>query len=743
MNDPFIMVTLGPSTDNVEALKKLKSQNVNFVRANLSHTSIEDLDNFISLANSAQIPFVLDTEGSQVRTGINKTDDVFYNEGDEIFIHDDDTLCDEKNLTLTPVGIIDQLEPGDLIYVDFNSVVISIIDSKRSKDGALLGIVKSAGSTGSNKGVFIDSFMNRRLDMDVMTEKDVRAIELGLKRNVSIIALSFVRRASDIRLARELTKGKMKIISKIECVDALDNLMEIIDETDYLLIDRGDLSKEITIEKIPILQKAIISAALNKGKETFVATNLLESMLDSKMPTRAEVHDVSQTIISGAGGLILAAETAIGKNPYLCVNMIRKIINETRRFQSIEGDSIKIDSLKDGLIQKVLSDAKDDLHLISPHGGELVDSIIRMPDEELNKDLPIIKIGVMAQADLEQISTGVYSPLNGFMDSKTLDSVLLDYKLPNDILWTIPILLDVDESQLSSLNEGSSAYLAGEDGEIRGLIEISEIYPNDKMKLCKYLFNTNENSHPGVSQIYRMKDHLIAGKVSLLKRAMTEISGYAVTPKLTRKYFQSKNWTKIIGFHSRNVIHMAHEHIQMEALKRLSADALFVHPVIGEKKKGDYMPQSIIDSYMFMSKKIYPRGKTFFSTFSTFSRYAGYRELLFTALCRQNFGCSHFIVGRDHTQSDSDKTSLTKDMIDGLQSQMKIEIEYFGNVKFSKEKNKYIETHGDEGDYLEISGSEAREMIMNSIKPPDWFMRDEISESLIKSYEEGRKIFVE
>ncbi len=115
MNDPFIMVTLGPSTDNVEALKKLKSQNVNFVRANLSHTSIEDLDNFISLANSAQIPFVLDTEGSQVRTGINKTDDVFYNEGDEIFIHDDDTLCDEKNLTLTPVGIIDQLEPGDLI----------------------------------------------------------------------------------------------------------------------------------------------------------------------------------------------------------------------------------------------------------------------------------------------------------------------------------------------------------------------------------------------------------------------------------------------------------------------------------------------------------------------------------------------------------------------------------------------------------------------------------------------------
>jgi pyruvate kinase len=738
------MVTLGPSTDNVEALKKLKSQNVNFVRANLSHTSIEDLDNFIALANSAQIPFVLDTEGSQVRTGINKTDDLFYNEGDEIFIHDDDTLCDEKNLTLTPVGIIDQLEPGDLIYVDFNSVVISIIDSKRSKDGALLGIVKSAGSTGSNKGVFIDSFMNRRLDMDVITEKDVRAIELGLKRNVSIIALSFVRRASDIRLARELTKGKMKIISKIECVDALDNLTEIIDETDYLLIDRGDLSKEVSIEKIPILQKAIITEALKQEKKTFVATNLLESMLHSKMPTRAEVHDVSQTLISGAGGLILAAETAIGNNPFLCVNMIKKIAKETQKFQLHDKNAMPLDLLRDDLIDKALNNLKTSIDQIEPHGGKLVGSILPFSNLDINKSIPIIKISNRSQMDLEQICTGAYSPLEGFMDSKTLDSVLNNFSLTDDILWPLPILLDVDEEQISTLKVGSSAYLAGFDGTIRGLIEVSEIYPTDKEKLCQHLYNSNDSSHPGVSQVKNMKSYLIAGKVNLLSRSLNDHSRYDITPELARKFFQSKNWNRVVGFHTRNVIHRAHEYIQMQALNRLSADGLFVHPAIGEKKQGDYLPECIISSYKFMSQNVYPKDRTLFSTFSTFSRYAGYRELLFTAICRQNFGCTHFIVGRDHTQSDSDQTMLTKKMMLELQSKMNIKIEFFGHVKFSKSKNQYIESGNDEdGDNLEISGSESREMIKSGEQPPSWFMRDEISELLIKNLKIGKKIFVQ
>ena len=133
------MVTLGPSTEDLDSLKKLKTQSVDFVRANLSHTSLDELEHFISLAKTSNIPFVLDTEGSQVRTGLNRHQSVEYLEGDEILIHDDETLCDEKNITLSPSGILDKLDPGDMIYVDFNSVAISIIGKSEENDRALLG----------------------------------------------------------------------------------------------------------------------------------------------------------------------------------------------------------------------------------------------------------------------------------------------------------------------------------------------------------------------------------------------------------------------------------------------------------------------------------------------------------------------------------------------------------------------------------------------------------------------------
>jgi len=738
------MVTLGPSTEDLDSLKKLKTQSVDFVRANLSHTSLDELEHFISLAKTSNIPFVLDTEGSQVRTGLNRHQSVEYLEGDEILIHDDETLCDEKNITLSPTGILDKLDPGDMIYVDFNSVAISIIGKSEENDRALLGVVKSSGSTGSNKGVFIDSLMNRPLELDVITKKDKEAIKLGIKNSVPMIALSFVRKADDIKKVRKITEGKMEIISKIECIDAIENLKEIIDETDYLLIDRGDLSKEVAMEKIPMLQKTIISEALKKDKITFVATNLLESMLDSKMPTRAEVHDVSQTIISGAGGLILAAETAIGNNPFLCVNMIKKIINETRNFDLTNKNGMPADILSDEIVEQVMGRFKVALDQIEPHGGKLVNSVIQESEADLSKKIPRIEITESVQMDLEQICLGSYSPIDGFMDSENLDSVLNNYTLANGLLWPLPILLDISHEKAKEINGHSSSYLVDHNGAINGVIEISEIYPLDKEKLCHHLYNSNDKKHPGVRNIERMSSHLVAGKVSLFQRALNKNSGYMISPSQSRKFFQSKNWEKIVGFHTRNVIHRAHEHIQMKAIERLSADGLFLHPVIGEKKKGDYLPEAIIKSYRLMSEKIYPKDKTLFGTFSTFSRYAGYRELLFTAICRQNFGCTHFIVGRDHTQSDSDQSNLTRELMLNLKKQMKIRLEFFENVKYSQSIDSYVEVNNEKSDdFEEISGTETREMIKSGVKPPIWFMRDEISNLLIASINNDEKIFVE
>jgi len=424
--------------------------------------------------------------------------------------------------------------------------------------------------------------------------------------------------------------------------------------------------------------------------------------------------------------------------------MIKKIICETSEYDLSDQDGMPADMLKDKMVEQVLERYKVAPDQIEPHGGKLVESIIQDSEADLCQKIPKIEISERSQMDLEQICLGSYSPIDGFMDSENLDSVLNSFSLTNGLFWPLPILLDIDHEKAKEISSYSSAYLIDHNGEINGVIEISEIYPLEKEKLCQQLYNSYNKDHPGVKHVERMKSHLVAGKVSLIKRVLNKNSGYTISPSQSRKFFQSKNWETIIGFHTRNVIHRAHEDIQMKAIERLSADGLFLHPVIGEKKKGDYLPQSIIKSYRFMSEKIYPKDKTLFGTFSTFSRYAGYRELLFTAICRQNFGCTHFIIGRDHTQSDSDQSNLNRDLMLDLKEQMKIKLEFFENIKYSKSVDSYVEVDtANDNDFEEISGTESREMIKSGVRPPTWFMREEISDLLITSVNNNEKIFVE
>ena len=228
------MVTLGPSTNTEEALRSLKVKGVNFVRINMSHSESVDLVKFIDLSKKVQIPFVVDTEGSQVRTNKNKEEIVYYNETDEVLIHNNPILGDSRNLSLRPLGIVELLEPGDLIYVDFHSVIINVIKRMDKKNGTAIGIIKSSGKIGSNKGVYIDSFFKRSFNISVLTKKDIQSIQIGLEEDVHYIAASFMRSGQDVREVKEAVKGKMEVISKIECMDALNNLDEIIEESDYL-----------------------------------------------------------------------------------------------------------------------------------------------------------------------------------------------------------------------------------------------------------------------------------------------------------------------------------------------------------------------------------------------------------------------------------------------------------------------------------------------------------------------------
>lgn len=326
--NPKIIVTLGPSTKTEDSLRQIKNLGVDFVRVNMSHSEISDLEYFIGLAKKVGLPFIIDTEGSQVRSGKLRENPTYFKENQLIKLFAEEIIGNSGGLSLKPSFIIGQLEKGDLIQIDFDTLVLQVEDISPVSLGHILARVIAGGWAGSNKAVVIAQAIPKSFHLPPLTAKDYQAIELGLKENIGQIAVSFVRCPEDIDEVRKATKNSMKVISKIECMDALKNLDAIIEKTDFLLIDRGDLSKEIPIEKIPLSQKIIIAKAKKKGVGVFVATNLLETMIEKRNPTRAEANDVVNTILDGAHGLTLAAETAIGKYPLECIAMLQKLIQQ-------------------------------------------------------------------------------------------------------------------------------------------------------------------------------------------------------------------------------------------------------------------------------------------------------------------------------------------------------------------------------------------------------------------------------
>ena len=212
-----------------------------------------------------------------------------------------------------------------MIYVDFHAVTLKVIEKK---DEFLLAKVISSGVVGSNKAVNI----NREINLESITKKDFEAFHIGKRMGITNYALSFTNSANDVKRIRKVIGMDANLISKIESIQGVLNLDEILPLVDYILIDRGDLSREIVIEKIPFIQRRIISKAKSKHVPVYVATNLLESMVKARTPTRAEVNDVASTLLMGADGLVLAAETAIGKNPIEAVQMINSLVNQFKRW---------------------------------------------------------------------------------------------------------------------------------------------------------------------------------------------------------------------------------------------------------------------------------------------------------------------------------------------------------------------------------------------------------------------------
>lgn len=742
-----IIVTIGPSTCNEESLRKIKDKGVDFVRVNMSHSSIDYLKNAIQLAKKVNLPFIIDTEGSQVRTAELSTPTIELEDNQEIKIYNSEIIGDKEKLNLKPVSVVDQLEVGDLIHVDFDTVILRVSNTSTLSQGYIAAKAITGGILGKNKAVIIDPVHNRKLALPTLSDKDFQSIKIGLEEGIGHIAASFMRSGKAVEEVRSATQNTMKIISKIECIDALENLPDIIRKSDYLLIDRGDLSKEIPIEKIPLTQKIIINKAKKHGVGVFVATNLLETMVNNKKPTRAEVHDVINTIIDGAEGLALAAETAVGKYPMACINMLNSLIKHAS-ILNIEEFGDKEEKFVEKL-EKInyLLDFNMFSSLIPPHGGKLVNRTAKiMPDQQYLHSLPSIKLDENRQRDVEQIAIGTYSPLEGFMGQEDFHSVLDRMRLARGLVWPIPITLDVSEEKAAELSVGEDVALLDDYNEVMAILHLQEKYSYDKLETLKKLYATDNLEHPGAKVIMNMNPVLLGGSITLLKRRKSELKEYELTPKQTRRLFEERGWSKVVGFHTRNVIHRSHEFIQLKALEQEHCDGLFVHPVVGKKKTGDFNAQYIIKSYEMMIKGFYPKNKVLFGTFSTYSRYAGPREALFTALCRQNFGCSHFIVGRDHTGVGEFYHPKASHNIFNRFPELEIKPVRFDTVFYSEKKKEHLHeqeypNHPEE-DKISISGTQARKMFEAGEIPPPWFMRPEISQMIVDAVKNREEVFV-
>ncbi len=718
---PEILCTLGPASLDRRTIQRLEQSGATLFRINLSHTRLAELAGIIeTIREATQVPICLDTEGAQIRTGEFVDGSINLRDNTVVRVHFRRVPADDKNFNLYPLDIARLLRLGDFVSIDFNSALVQVI--AKDSEGVSMRVLQG-GLVGQNKAVTVE----RDIPMPPLTDKDLAALKLGCEMGLSHFALSFAGRGEDVQQMRRLVGEGAFIISKIESRSGIENLEEIAASSDALLIDRGDLSRQVPIELLPQTQKSVIQRTKAVACRVYVATNLLESMVSMPTPTRAEVNDIYNTLADGADGLVLAAETAIGKYPIQCASMVSKIIRGFQRDELNGSQFYPLDAVS---------------LLMEPHGGRLVHREAGPADLAEIEHLPRLAIPERDLMDCEQFGYGTYSPLTGFMTRETLEAVLEDFRLPGGEVWTLPILLQVNSEDITTFGPGDRVALTNEQGIVHALLDVSESYRYDLESLAGRMYGTTSRKHPGVARLMRRGDCFLGGEVTLVQPLASPHRHYLLTPAQTRFIFTRLGWSQVVAFHSRNPAHRGHEAIQLEALERTGADGIYINPVIGPKKRGDFLPEPILLSYQTLLEfGCYPKGKVVLGSFFTYSRYAGPREAVFTALCRKNMGCSHFIVGRDHTGvGDFYPRDANRALFESL-GDIGVKPVFFETVGYNLETGKY---EVDRGQRLSmISGTEVRETLRADKHLPDWFMRELVQEVLLMEMRSGKPLFVE
>lgn len=371
-----------------------------------------------------------------------------------------------------------------------------------------------------------------------------------------------------------------------------------------------------------------------------------------------------------------------------------------------------------------------------PHGGKLVSRVIKGRRRETlrneAKELPRIVVNLETAVDIENIAHGVFSPLEGFLGFDDYISVLNNMRLSNDIPWTIPVTLDVDDWQVKKFKEGEDVAIYFKDKPL-AVIHVEEIYSWNKKEYAKKVYGTLDINHPGVLRTYERKDFFIAGTIDLIGKTPNPYERYTLWPVETRILFKTKGWKRIVAFQTRNAPHLGHEYVQKAALT--FADGLFINPLIGKKKKGDYRDDVILAAYETLIKHYYPKDVVVLAILRTEMRYAGPREAIHHAIMRKNFGCTHIIIGRDHAGVGNyygpyEAWEIFNDFPDlGI-------IPMFIREAFYCEKcggmvNEKICPHKEEFQ-VRISGTLIRKMLKEGKRPPEHMMRPEVADTILK-----------
>jgi pyruvate kinase len=320
-----ILCTLGPSSLRPDVIAGLDERGVDLFRVNLSHTPLEAVAPTIELIQRCSAtPVCLDTEGAQVRCG-PMAPEVILEEGRTVRLTGTGQVGTAERLGLQPRAALEALRPGNELSVDFNGALLRVTEVTPA--GAV-ALVVEGGQVRSNKAVTVDPSPA----LPALSDKDVAAIELAASLGVRHFALSFASRAEDVAVVRGLVRPDATVISKIESRAGIRNMDGIISVSDAVLIDRGDLSREVPLEHVPFYQKVVVRQANRWNRSVFVATNLLESMVTGRRATVAEADDIANTLLDGVHGLVLAAETAIGVDPVGSVDMVRRVIAAFERW---------------------------------------------------------------------------------------------------------------------------------------------------------------------------------------------------------------------------------------------------------------------------------------------------------------------------------------------------------------------------------------------------------------------------